>query len=138
MRGLRVVDGTRNKLQQLPAALAALAVEEIHVAYNSLSVAAVETLIRPPAAGGGGGGVLFGALRHVDLSANSLDAIPPSLCALPKVGTVKLAHNRLTSLYASGGGWVCATPSLAHLDLSSNQLVDLGEPLQLSPSGCAR
>ena len=134
MRGLRVVDGTRNKLQQLPAALAALAVEEIHVAYNSLSVAAVETLIRPPAAGGGGGGVLFSALRHVDLSANSLDAIPPSLCALPKVDTIKLSHNRLTSLYASGGGWVCATPSLAHLDLSSNQLVDLGElPLQLSP-----
>ena len=78
--------------------------------------------------------MLFSALRHVDLSANSLDAIPPSLCALPKVDTIKLAHNRLTSLYASGGGWVCATPSLAHLDLSSNQLVDLGElPLQLSP-----
>ena len=51
------------------------------------------------------------ALRHVDLSANSLDAIPPSLCALPKVDTIKLAHNRLTTLYASGGGWVCATPS---------------------------
>ena len=77
--------------------------------------------------------MLFGALRHVDLSANSLDAIPPSLCALPKVDTIRLANNRLTSLYASGGGWVCATPSLAHLDLSSNQLVDLGElPLQLS------
>ena len=130
MRGLRVVDGTRNKLQQPPAALAALAVEEI-VAYTRAGRrGGRDAHPRPPRAAAAA--ALGAAARRPQRKLARRD--PASLCALPKVDTIKLANNRLTSLYASGGGWVCPTPSLAHLDLSSNQLVDLGElPLQLSP-----
>jgi small GTP-binding protein len=109
------VDLSGNLLTRLPECLAMLpALEHLSLARNELPVVPSEHLR------------LLGAqctrIKSLDLSHNSVKALPEGLGALRELRELNVAHNALRSVHSALGGRL---RRLRVLDLSSNRLEDL-------------
>lgn len=104
--------------------------QSLDLAANQLSALPLDALPR--------------TLTHLDVSANALTALSLTalVASLPRLTTVSLAYNRLTSLdslppptnIASSKtlGFASALPLLTHIDVSSNRLTSLAAVLSSS------
>jgi Leucine-rich repeat (LRR) protein len=136
MRALHSLDLSECNLHALAPLRAArgLRLRALALARNRLECAEVEALLAGPCA-------LVEALEQLDISSNRLNRLPAGALALRRLHTLSLAHNAIRSTAgcwpARAGAPAADPPSrLTHLDLSSNQLVELGElPLLLLRAG---
>uniref|UniRef100_A0A7S4IZQ0 Uncharacterized protein n=1 Tax=Odontella aurita TaxID=265563 RepID=A0A7S4IZQ0_9STRA len=128
------LDAGHNQIESLPANLADVPLTSVELNRNWLmSDALASSFCRGIEASR-----LAQHLTHLNLSANGIDWIPRGLFDLPRLSTLILSHNRIQSLSRSNGGnsgWCPGLPSLENLDLSDNQISDLGD-LPTVLSGC--
>ena len=130
--GLSSIQASQNQIKALPTHIANVPLAEIRLARNCLPFASVAS---SPLCGGGDIASPLSALAmnltFLDLSGNGLDFFPSDLSKLPVLSTLLLSNNRIQML-ASGmhdskpSGWCKGFKALETLNLSSNQILDLG------------
>ena len=129
--GLSSIEASQNQIEALPNHMANVPLAEIRLARNRLSFASVAS---SPLCGSGNiaSSPPALALIFLDLSGNDLEFFPSDLSKLPVLSTLLLSNNRIKTL-ASGvhdgkpSGWCKGFKALETLNLSSNQILDLGE-----------
>jgi len=132
---LSSIEASQNQIDDLPNRLADVSLVDIRLARNRLSfdtIASsplclsenilVATLASPLALN----------LTYLDLSGNGLEFFPSDLSKLPALSTLLLSNNRIRTLAAGmqdgkPSGWCKGFKALETLNLSGNQISDLGD-----------
>ena len=133
---LSTLDARRNCLESLPSNLSKLPLKSIIASRNQLSSYILEDIICIEDS------ALCSSLTEIDLSSNNLDFIPDSLFDLTALKVLNLSRNKLKSLAwkfdeetGKERGWRHGLINLEYLNLSDNQINDLGY-LPLALYGC--
>jgi len=142
LTNISVLDVTQNKLTALPENLHERSIRTLLCGRNQLSSMSVQrTICVDPVSD------MAQKLEHLDLSANQLEWVPDGLFALSSLRTLNLSHNKIKDLTwekqddeeegetAPNRGWKHGLVALVQLDLSNNQIADLGF-MPLALSGC--
>jgi len=131
--GLSSIEASQNQIEALPDHMANVPLAEIRLARNRLSFASVAS---SPLCGSGNIAssplALATNLTYLDLSGNDLEFFPSDLSKLPVLSTLLLSNNRIKTLASSAhdgkpSGWCKGFKALETLNLSSNQILDLGD-----------
>jgi len=142
LTNISVLDVTQNKLTSLPENLHERSIRTLLCGRNQLSSMVVQRMIciNPVSD-------MAQKLEHLDLSANCLEWVPDGLFALSSLRTLNLSHNKIKDLtwekhddeeegeITPNRGWKHGLVALVQLDLSNNQIADLGF-MPLALSGC--
>eukprot|EP00592_Proboscia_alata_P005277 CAMPEP_0194365552 /NCGR_PEP_ID=MMETSP0174-20130528/13616_1 /TAXON_ID=216777 /ORGANISM="Proboscia alata, Strain PI-D3" /LENGTH=870 /DNA_ID=CAMNT_0039140315 /DNA_START=112 /DNA_END=2724 /DNA_ORIENTATION=+ len=133
------MDFSKNRLQHLPSSMGDLPLATLILENNRLSS---EALHASPLCVLSTKSKLSQSLQHLNISNNHLAWIPAQLFRLPTLSTLVLSHNRITTIsssnqsnHDSNQGWKPGLPALRTLDLSSNQISNLGHLPQII-AGC--
>lgn len=122
---MTVFEAQDNRLNSLPANIREMALTQILMSRNSLTSHAVQFSILLTSSKSN---ILTDTLQTLDLSANQLDSFSPLwLRHFKSLRTLNLSRNKITSLKNIVDAPLSpACPSLEHLDLSENQIEDIG------------
>ncbi len=138
LRSISVLDAQRNKLTSLPSNLNQLALESILCSRNCLTSQILQDVICVPNT------PLCSSLTELDLSMNKLEWIPDGLFELNSLRSLNLSQNNIRSLAweqdestGDDRGWRHGLVSLEYLNLSGNQISNLGY-LPLALFGCKK
>lgn len=160
MENLTLLDVHQNFLTSFPENVHKLPLKTLFAGSNLLGSRDLHRMIVPvPMAGGGVGcsNRLAENLQYLDLSANKLEWVPSGLFELESLRSLNLSHNKIKDLIwqpherhnshkttAGNGnkedepissGWKHGLVELIQLDLSNNQIHDLGY-MPMALSGC--
>jgi len=146
LKNISMLDAHQNGLKTLPDNLHQLTLRTLFFGRNQLTSMEVErTIFIHPAS------ELVKNIQHLDLSANKLEWVPSGLFDMYSLRTLNLSHNKIKDLkwktsvdlgvrgevegVAVNRGWKHGLATLIQLDLSNNQITDLGF-MPLALSGC--
>ena len=123
------IDASQNQIDALPDCLADLPLADIRLARNHLSFM---TTASSPLCLASVSSSLAMSLSYLDLSGNGLELFPSDLSKLPALSTLLLSNNRIRTLAGGGhdgkpSGWCKGFKALETLNLSGNQISDLGD-----------